>query len=66
MTEFLGVDSLGFLSVDGLYWAMHAKRDPAHPQFTDHCFTGEYPTSLADLKADRAHKDHQLSFLVEA
>ncbi|MES1202411.1 MAG: amidophosphoribosyltransferase [Pseudomonadota bacterium] len=66
MTKFLGVDSLGFLSVEGLYWAMGETRDPAQPQFTDHCFTGEYPTPLADLKADRAHKDHQLSFLVEA
>jgi amidophosphoribosyltransferase len=66
MTKFLGVDSLGFLSVQGLYWAMGAERDPAHPQYTDHCFTGEYPTPLADLQADRASKDHQLSFLVEA
>ena len=66
MVKFLGVDSLGFLSVDGLYWAMGATRDPNNPQFTDHCFTGDYPTALADLKADRAHKDHQLSFLVEA
>ncbi|HWA22861.1 MAG TPA: amidophosphoribosyltransferase [Caulobacterales bacterium] len=66
MTKFLGVDSLGFLSVEGLYWAMGETRDPVQPQFTDHCFTGEYPTPLADLKADRAHKDHQLSFLVEA
>ncbi len=66
MTKFLGVDSLGFLSVEGLYWAMGETRDANAPQFTDHCFTGDYPTSLADLKADRAHKDHQLSFLVEA
>ncbi|MGE3302142.1 MAG: amidophosphoribosyltransferase [Hyphomonadaceae bacterium] len=63
----LNVDSLGFLSVDGLYWAMgEARRDPLSPQFTDHCFTGEYPTLLTDLGADRAHKDLQLSFLVEA
>jgi amidophosphoribosyltransferase len=66
MTKFLGVDSLGFLSVEGLYWAMGETRDEKQPQFTDHCFTGDYPTPLADLKADRAHKDHQLSFLVEA
>jgi amidophosphoribosyltransferase len=66
MVKFLGVDSLGFLSVEGLYWAMGEERDPKQPKYTDHCFTGDYPTSLADLKADRAHKDHQLSFLVEA
>ena len=50
--EFLGVDSLGFLSVDGLYWAMGAAaRDPACPQFTDHYFTGDYPTRLPDLRS---------------
>ncbi|MBW3616173.1 MAG: amidophosphoribosyltransferase [Proteobacteria bacterium] len=37
MRDLLEVDSLGFLSVDGLYWAMgEAARDPANPQFTDH------------------------------
>jgi amidophosphoribosyltransferase len=67
MTTTLGVDSLGFLSVEGLYHAMgEARRDPSNPQFTDHCFTGDYPTTLTDLGADRASKDLQLSFLVEA
>jgi amidophosphoribosyltransferase len=67
MTESLGVDSLGFLSVDGLYWAMGVdKRDAAHPQFTDHCFTGEYPTPLVDHSSDRAAKDFQLSLLAES
>ena len=23
-------------------------RDPVRPQFTDHCFTGDYPTALTD------------------
>ena len=49
MEALLEVDSLGFLSVEGLYWAMEAgPRDPAHPQFTDHYFTGDYPTRLLD------------------
>jgi len=66
MTKNLGVDSLGFLSVDGLYWAMGEEaRNSAHPQFTDHCFTGDYPTPLVDQTADRAAKDFQLSFLAE-
>src|SRR5262249_15176671 len=66
MTKSLGVDSLGFLSVEGLYWAMgEESRNNAHPQFTDHCFTGEYPTRLVDYESDRASKDHQLSLLVE-
>ena len=37
--------SLAFLSVEGIYRAMgFEQRDPLRPQFTDHCFTGEYPT----------------------
>ncbi|MGD9816071.1 MAG: amidophosphoribosyltransferase [Hyphomonadaceae bacterium] len=66
MREKLGVDSLGFLSVDGLYWAMgEAQRDADNPQFTDHAFTGEYPTPLLDHSSDRAAKDFQLSLLAE-
>ena len=62
----LGVDSLGFLSVDGLYWAMgEKKRNAENPQFTDHAFTGEYPTPLSDYNSDRASKDFQLSLLAE-
>ncbi len=49
MRDFIGADSLAFLSVDGLYKAMgFDSRDSANPQFTDHCFTGEYPTPLTD------------------
>jgi amidophosphoribosyltransferase len=49
MRQFMGADSLAFLSVDGIYRAMgHDKRDARSPQFTDHCFTGDYPTRLVD------------------
>jgi amidophosphoribosyltransferase len=66
MRDFIGADSLAFLSVDGIYRAMgFAGRDPAHPQFTDHCFTGEYPTPLTDQSA-KAHAPRQLSLLAEA
>ena len=54
MRAFIGADSLAFLSVDGIYRAMgYAGRDPKAPQFTDHCFTGDYPTPLADLELER-------------
>ena len=44
MRAFIGADSLAFLSVDGIYRAMgYSGRDDAQPQFTDHCFTGDYP-----------------------
>ena len=65
MRQFVGADSLAFLSVDGLYRAMgHAGRDHARPQFTDHCFTGDYPTSLTDVIGESAKQ--QLSLLAEA
>jgi len=35
------------------------------PQFTDHCFTGEYPTPLTDRMAQDA-SPRQLSLLAEA
>ena len=70
MAQLLEVDSLGFLSVDGLYWAMDAgPRNAAHPQFTDHYFTGEYPTRLFDREMVEGRKEmieRQLSFLVDA
>ncbi|MGJ0393751.1 MAG: amidophosphoribosyltransferase [Methylocystis sp.] len=64
MRAYIGCDSLAFLSVDGIYRAMgYDGRDNGCPQFTDHCFTGDYPTSLTDLvEENRA----QLSLLAEA
>ena len=47
MRRFMGADSLAFLSVDGIYRSMgYSGRDPKQPQFTDHYFTGDYPTRL--------------------
>jgi len=70
MEKLLEVDSLGFLSVDGLYWAMDAgQRDPVRPQFTDHYFTGDYPTRLMDKEIAEGRNEQverQLSFLVSA
>jgi amidophosphoribosyltransferase len=66
MRNFIGADSLQFLSVEGIYRAMgYAKRDPLRPQFTDHCFTGDYPTALTDQNAHTA-SPRQLSLLAEA
>lgn len=49
MAEFIRVDSLGFLSIDGLYRAvLEPGRNNECPQFCDACFTGEYPTVLTD------------------
>ncbi len=66
MRSYIGADSLAFLSVDGLYKAMgHPNgREASAPAFTDHCFTGEYPTFLRDQKSDK--EIQQLSFLYES
>ncbi|GAB4230578.1 MAG: amidophosphoribosyltransferase [Methyloligellaceae bacterium] len=64
MRSYIGADSLAFISVEGLYRAMgYEGRDPENPQFTDHCFTGEYPTRLTDREGQPAQR--QLSFLAE-
>lgn len=66
MRRYIGADSLAFLSIDGLYEAVGGeKRDPLRPQFTDHYFTGEYPTPLTDLMRDR-RQPKRLSLFREA
>jgi amidophosphoribosyltransferase len=65
MRAYIRAASLAFLSVDGLYKAMgYRARDNASPQFTDHCFTGEYPTTLSDLNRETP-RPLQLSLLAE-
>jgi amidophosphoribosyltransferase len=66
MRTLIGADSLAFLSIDGIYRAMgEPGRDPARPKFTDHCFTGDYPTALTD-QAQVEPSPRQLSLLAEA
>ena len=43
--------------------ALGQSRDPHNPQFTDHCFTGDYPTGLTDQTGSGL--TDQLSFLAE-
>ena len=51
--EFIDVDSLAFISIDGLYRAIGKPgRDKARPQYCDACFTGDYPTRLSDIEGD--------------
>ena len=64
MAETIGVDSLAFISIDGLYRAMgEGRRNDLEPQFCDACFTGDYPTSLTDQNSDE--EPAQLSLLAE-
>jgi amidophosphoribosyltransferase len=49
MARLIGVDSLAFVSIDGLYRAVgEAQRNNKAPQFCDACFTGDYPVSPTD------------------
>ncbi len=61
---YLGVESLAYISVDGLYRALgEPGRDATTPQFPDHYFTGDYPTPIADIAGESVK---QLSLLAEA
>ncbi len=62
MREHINVDSLAFLSIDGLYRAMgYAKRDNDAPQYCDACFTRDYPIPLVDR--DDGADTGKMSFL---
>jgi len=66
MRELMGADTLAFLTIAGIYRAIGVdERNNAQPQFTDHCFTGEYPTNLTDRCAKQGEPDNQLSLLAE-
>lgn len=60
MRDYLGVSSLKFITLEGLYRACGEKARAAEPQFCDACFSGEYPMRPTDriaqgkiqLKAD--------------
>ena len=64
MADHIGVDSLAFITTDGLYRAMGEEgRDPASPQYCDACFSGDYPIALTDQQDGQS--DAQLSLLAE-
>jgi len=65
MAKLLGVDSLAYISIDGLYRAVGEKnRNAGQPQYCDACFTGDYPLPLTDQHAEALPE--QLSLLTEA
>ena len=64
MSSAIGTKSLFFLSLNGTYRAMGCEgRDDSNPQFTDHCFTGDYPTQLIDM--EQGNISNQYSLLTE-
>ncbi len=62
--DAIGVDSLAYISLDGLYRAVGgAARNGAAPQYCDACFSGDYPIALKDqMEGD---EPPQLSLLAE-
>ena len=64
MRATIGVDSLAYISMNGLYRAMTGSgRDDQSPQYCDACFSGDYPIPLSDN--ERGDPPAQLSLLAE-
>jgi amidophosphoribosyltransferase len=51
MRDHIGVDSLRFISLDGLYRAVGEAggRNARKPQYCDACFSGDYPVAPSDM-----------------
>jgi amidophosphoribosyltransferase len=61
MARIIGVDSLAFISLNGLYRALgQPGRDAAKPAYCDACFTGDYAIPLTD---SQGNAERQLSLL---
>jgi amidophosphoribosyltransferase len=64
MARHIGVDTLAFISNDGLYRAVGEEaRNQESPQYCDACFTGEYPLPLVDKEGKSCPE--QLTLLSE-
>lgn len=46
INDFLTSDSLGYLSVEGVYEAINEVAGAGRPSFCDACFTGKYPVDM--------------------
>ena len=63
MRKLINATTLKFLSIEGLYKSMgYEKRNSSYPQFTDHCFTGEYPIKPIDA-TDENFLNNDLSYM---
>ena len=53
MAKLIGVDSLAFVTIEGLYRALGKKTRPSNqPGYCDACFSGDYPTALTDISSN--------------
>ena len=63
MRRIVNATTLKFLSIEGLYKSMGCeKRNILYPQFTDHCFTGDYPIEPVDANNKNIIND-KISFM---
>jgi len=61
MAELIGVDSLAFISLNGMYRAVASiNRNNNAPQFCDACFSGDYPIALTDAENQSGKKQKDL------
>jgi amidophosphoribosyltransferase len=61
MAELIGVDSLAFISLNGMYRAVASiNRNNTAPQYCDACFSGDYPIPLTDFESASGKKQKDL------
>ena len=61
--KLINVSTIKFLTLEGLYKSFgFEKRNSIYPQFTDHCFTGEYPIKPLDADS-KEFTDNQITLL---
>ncbi len=64
MRKFINAKTLKFLSIEGLYKSMgFDKRNSSYPQFTDHCFTGDYPIKPVDAMNKNIDRGTKISII---
>ena len=50
------VEFISTCQFKNLLFKLYEKRNDFYPQFTDHCFTGEYPVEPEDVKETKFKK----------
>lgn len=58
MNEWIGSDSLAFVSLDGLRASVP---DVSHPGFCEACFSGDYPVNIPEAMAKKSNLDARCS-----
>jgi len=55
MTQNIGVDTLTFLSINGMYRAVTGQnKNEKNPKYCDACFTGNYPIPVGNGRGKKS------------